>query len=67
MHLTRPPPTVVMYDMYACVRTSARAMAHAWADTAIMYMRIVGMGICVSPSISRDCTRIVLNMLTFYH
>ena len=53
----------MIYDLYACVATSASAMALVWADTAIVYMLIFCLGIfsTVSPSISRDCTRIVLH------
>ena len=52
---------VVIYDLYACVATSACAMLHAFADTAVVCMLIVCMGIFlrVSPLIRRECKRIV--------
>ena len=37
--------SVVIYVLYACMATGAGAMAHAWVDTAVVYMLIVYMGI----------------------
>ena len=47
---SKSPPTqldsaAVIYDLNACVATSSGATAHAWVNTAAVYMLIVCMGI----------------------